>query len=75
MHKFLYGVVLFGILCLGIGVLGSLWPPSPGATVDPTTARLTACYDKYERLLRPTTDADKGDLMAWCIRDVNGLNR
>lgn len=34
MYKFLYGLVLFFFLCLGLGVIGAALPPSNRAQTD-----------------------------------------
>ena len=74
MYKFLYGLVLFFILCLGIGVYGTLYPSAPHAYEDPSVTATKACYQKHERFLHHATEADKGDLMWWCIRQQYRIN-
>ena len=53
MYKFLYGLVLFFILCLGIGVYGMLYPSAPRAYEDPSVTATKACYQRLERVPPP----------------------
>jgi hypothetical protein len=74
MSKFLYGLVILFILCLGLGVLGTLRPPSTRAYDDPTMAQVKACAHKHERMQHATTDDHKTELLWWCMRQHYGIN-
>ena len=74
MYKFLYGLVLFFVLCLGIGVYGMLYPSTPRAYEDPITSSINACYHNLKRIQRPTTESHKAELMWWCIRRQSRIN-
>ena len=74
MYKFLYGLVLFFFLCLGLGVYGTLYPSPPRAYEHPATTAINACAQNQERIQRPVDEDGKAQIMWWCIKRQYRIN-
>jgi hypothetical protein len=70
MYKFLYCLVLFLFLMLGLFVVGGMLQANSPTRVyeDPATAQITACYQDQERIQHATTESHKAELMWWCFK-------
>jgi hypothetical protein len=75
MSKFAWSLAVLFILCLGLGVVGTLLPPSTRAHGDPMMTRVAWCTDKYARTPQPLDDVGKSEILRWCIRETYGSTR
>jgi hypothetical protein len=75
MTKFEVSMAVLFLLCLGLGVYGMQKPSTPLTHDNPMMTRVAWCTEKYARTLQPRDDAEKSEILSWCIRDTYGSTR